>query len=42
VIFLNGELIAFGDTAKIFTPSNIDKTYGTQAFAGASSHHHHA
>lgn len=38
VIFLNGELIAFGGTAETFTEANIDKTYGTQAFAGA--HHH--
>ncbi len=42
VIFLNGELIAFGDTLETFTPANIDRTYGTQAFAGAASHHHHA
>ncbi len=42
VIFLNGELIAFGDTAATFTEANIDKAYGTQAFAGAHRHHHHA
>ncbi|MDD5198266.1 MAG: metal ABC transporter ATP-binding protein [Terrimicrobiaceae bacterium] len=36
VIFLNGELIAFGDTADVFTERNIDRTFGTQAFAGTS------
>jgi ABC-type Mn2+/Zn2+ transport system ATPase subunit len=41
VIFLNGELIAFGDTADAFTEANIDKAYGTQAFVGAHHHHHH-
>ncbi|HVE15625.1 MAG TPA: metal ABC transporter ATP-binding protein [Chthoniobacterales bacterium] len=41
VIFLNGELIAFGDTAEIFTEANIERAYGTQAFAGARHHHHH-
>jgi len=41
VIFLNGELIAFGDTATTFTETNIDKTFGTLAFAG-EGHHHHA
>ncbi len=40
VIFLNGELIAFGDTAEAFTPGNIDRAFGTQAFAGARHHHH--
>jgi len=41
VIFLNGELIAFGDTTTTFTETNIDKTFGTLAFAG-EGHHHHA
>lgn len=34
VIFLNGELIAFGETAQVFTPENIDRTFGTLAFSG--------
>ncbi|MGH8046137.1 MAG: metal ABC transporter ATP-binding protein [Chthoniobacterales bacterium] len=41
VIFLNGELVAFGDTAATFTEANIEKTFGTHAFAGAHHHHHH-
>jgi ABC-type Mn2+/Zn2+ transport system ATPase subunit len=41
VIFLNGELIAFGDTVETFTAENIDKTFGVQAFAGGHHHHHH-
>jgi len=39
VIFLNGELIAFGDTAEAFNEANIEKTFGTPAFAGARHHH---
>jgi manganese/iron transport system ATP-binding protein/manganese/zinc/iron transport system ATP- binding protein len=38
VIFLNGELIANGPTADIFTPENIARTFGTEVFAGG----HHA
>lgn len=34
VIFLNGELMAFGDTADTFTEANIDRTFGTLAFTG--------
>ena len=34
VIFLNGELVAFGDTAAVFTADNIDRTFGTLAFTG--------
>jgi ABC-type Mn2+/Zn2+ transport system ATPase subunit len=34
VIFLNGELIAFGDTADVYTEANIDRTFGTLAFSG--------
>jgi ABC-type Mn2+/Zn2+ transport system ATPase subunit len=41
VIFLNGELIAFGDTADTFTEANIDRAFGTQAFAGGPHRHHH-
>lgn len=36
VIFLNGELMAHGDTATVFTEANIRKTFQTQAFAGPS------
>lgn len=39
VIFLNGELIAFGNTAETFTEANIEKTFGTPAFAGAPHRH---
>ncbi len=35
VIFLNGELIAFGETAEVFTEANIERTFGTQIFSGA-------
>lgn len=34
VLLLNGELIASGSTAKVFTKSNIERTYGTPAFSG--------
>mgnify|MGYP001104550844 CR=1 FL=1 len=34
VLFLNGELIAFGNTADAFTPENIERTFGTPAFSG--------
>jgi ABC-type Mn2+/Zn2+ transport system ATPase subunit len=34
VIFLNGELIAFGDTSEVFTGKNIERTFGTQIFSG--------
>ena len=35
VIFLNGELVAFGPVPETFTPANIARTYGTQVFTGA-------
>jgi manganese/iron transport system ATP-binding protein/manganese/zinc/iron transport system ATP- binding protein len=38
IIFLNGELIAFGDTAEVFTPENIAKTYTMEAFSGVTHH----
>lgn len=34
VIFLNGELIAFGETKQVFTQANIDHTFGTPAYSG--------
>jgi ABC-type Mn2+/Zn2+ transport system ATPase subunit len=37
VIFLNGELVAHGPTAEIFTEANIAKTFSTLAFSGV--HH---
>lgn len=40
VIFLNGELIAAGPVAEIFTEANIDKTYHTPTFAGPERHGH--
>ncbi|MEI6350001.1 MAG: metal ABC transporter ATP-binding protein [Verrucomicrobiota bacterium] len=36
VVFLNGELIAFGDTPEVFTAENIAKTYDTDAFSGVT------
>jgi ABC-type Mn2+/Zn2+ transport system ATPase subunit len=38
VIFLNGELIAFGDTREVFTEENIAHTYRTHIFSGAHAH----
>jgi ABC-type Mn2+/Zn2+ transport system ATPase subunit len=35
VIFLNGELVAFGPAVETFTPMNIERTYGTEIFTGA-------
>lgn len=34
VIFLNGELVAFGPAKETFTPENIARTYGTEVFTG--------
>ena len=34
VIFLNGELVAFGPVRDVFTPENIARTYGTEIFTG--------
>ena len=34
VIFLNGELVAFGDTDQVFTAENIKKTFQTHIFSG--------
>lgn len=33
VIFLNGELIAFGETTEVFTEENISRTFETQVFS---------
>ena len=38
VIFLNGELIAFGGTREVFTKENIARTYRTHIFSGAHAH----
>jgi ABC-type Mn2+/Zn2+ transport system ATPase subunit len=35
VIFMNGELIAFGDTRETFNEENIARTYRTHIFSGA-------
>lgn len=35
-ILLNGELIASGPTAEVFTMANLDRTYGTAVFSGRS------
>ena len=42
VIFLNGELIAFGDTGEAFNEENIARTYRTQIFSDAHAHRHAA
>jgi len=36
VIFLNGELVAFGDTGMVFTAENIQKTFQTHIFSGSA------
>ena len=38
VIFLNGELIAFGDTREVFNEENIARTYRTHIFSGGHAH----
>lgn len=40
VIFLNGELIAHGDTAQTFTEANITRTFHTHVFTGETAHEH--
>ncbi|MEO6053360.1 MAG: manganese ABC transporter ATP-binding protein, partial [Chthoniobacterales bacterium] len=35
VHFLNGELVAYGDTASTFTEANIEKTFAMKIFSGA-------
>lgn len=37
VIFLNGELVAYGDTGTVFTGENIARTFSTPAFSGVTS-----
>jgi ABC-type Mn2+/Zn2+ transport system ATPase subunit len=39
VIFLNGELIAFGETGEVFNDENISRTYRTRIFSGVHEHH---
>ena len=34
VIILNGELVAFGETACTLTTQNIDKVFSTKVFSG--------
>ncbi len=34
VIFLNGELVAYGPVEEVFTPENIERTYGMEVFTG--------
>ena len=38
VIFLNGELIAFGETGDVFNDENIARTYRTRIFSGMHEH----
>jgi len=35
MIFLNGELIAFGDSATVFTDDNLARTFNTEVFSGS-------
>jgi ABC-type Mn2+/Zn2+ transport system ATPase subunit len=42
VIFLNGELIAFGNTDEVFNEENIARTYRTHVFSKAQAHRHAA
>lgn len=37
VIFLNGELIAHGDTGSVFNEENIARTFSTSVFSGVAS-----
>jgi ABC-type Mn2+/Zn2+ transport system ATPase subunit len=37
VIFLNGELIAYGETKSVFTEENIARTFSTSVFSGVTS-----
>jgi ABC-type Mn2+/Zn2+ transport system ATPase subunit len=41
VILLNGELIAAGAVAKVFTEENLGKTYSTRVFSGPTEEHRH-
>jgi ABC-type Mn2+/Zn2+ transport system ATPase subunit len=41
VILLNGELIAAGPVATVFTEENIHKTYHTAPYTGPVQHEHH-
>jgi ABC-type Mn2+/Zn2+ transport system ATPase subunit len=34
VLLINGELVACGPTAEVFTPENLSRTFGTQVFSG--------
>lgn len=36
VVLLNGELVALGRTHEVFTEENLNQTYGTHIFSGAS------
>ncbi len=37
VIFLNGELVAFGDVAEVFTPERVAETFSTEIFTGGTA-----
>jgi ABC-type Mn2+/Zn2+ transport system ATPase subunit len=39
VIFINGELVAFGETDQVFTAENIQRTFQTHIFSGAVNEH---
>ena len=39
VIFINGELVAFGETDQVFTPENVQKTFQTHIFSGVAHEH---
>jgi manganese/zinc/iron transport system ATP- binding protein len=39
VIFINGELVASGETDQVFTAQNIQKTFPTHIFSGTVHEH---
>jgi ABC-type Mn2+/Zn2+ transport system ATPase subunit len=39
VIFINGELVAFGETDQVFTPENVQRTFQTHIFSGVIHEH---
>ena len=41
VLFLNGELLASGSVADVFTEEHIARTYNTPIFSGLTPEHHH-
>ena len=40
ILLLNGELVACGPTAEVFTKDNLDRAYAVHVFSGHAHHHH--